>query len=299
MGESRLQSALSEVRAVLATTPSPVLRRNDLIAILRSHRDEWDLPRYVNARIFLDFLVAHAGVLKHELTFPGRTETLYQVRRCSDYVVANAAKARSYLSHFSAVFLHNLTDQVPKVIYVNQEQRPHVAKTGTLSQRAIEAAFSRPQRLSVNRAALNKIEICVLNGKHSGQLGTTEMLLDNTDEVRITDIERTLIDIAVRPAYSGGVSVVMDAYRRASPVVSVNRLIAYLRKLDYAYPYVRCVGYYIEQAGTYSNDQITMAEREAERKHSDLRFYLTYGMKDPVYVPRWNLFVPKEFRGLQ
>lgn len=34
-------------------------------------------------------------------------------------------------------------------------------------------------------------------------------------KIRVTDLERTLIDIAVRPAYSGGVFEVLEAFKNA------------------------------------------------------------------------------------
>ena len=40
--------------------------------------------------------------------------------------------------------------------------------------------------------------------------------------VRVTDLERTLIDIAVRPEYAGGVYEVLNVYRLAKGKVSAN-----------------------------------------------------------------------------
>lgn len=49
-------------------------------------------------------------------------------------------------------------------------------------------------------------------------------------KVDVTSIERTVIDIAVRPAYSRGVPHVLEAYKRARGRVSVARLTSLLAK---------------------------------------------------------------------
>jgi len=59
------------------------------------------------------------------------------------------------------------------------------------------------------------------------------------EPLEVTDLERTLIDIAVRPAYAGGVRPVLTAYLRSRSKVSVDRIAKLLRRLDYVYPFVR------------------------------------------------------------
>lgn len=61
----------------------------------------------------------------------------------------------------------------------------------------------------------------------------------------MTKLERTLIDIAVRPNYAGGVHHVLEAYAAAKSRVSVNVLLATLQKMEYVYPYHQVIGFYI------------------------------------------------------
>jgi hypothetical protein len=67
--------------------------------------------------------------------------------------------------------------------------------------------------------------------------------------VRSTSIERTLIDLTVRPACAGGVEHVLAAYRRARGRVCVRKLLAALRALDYVYPFHQAVAFYVQLAG--------------------------------------------------
>jgi hypothetical protein len=94
----------------------------------------------------------------------------------------------------------------------------------------------------------------------------------------------------VRPNYSGGIYEVLHAYEAAKDRVSVNRLMATLKKLDYTYPYHQAIGFYMEQAG-YSESVLKLVEK-MEIKYD---FYLTYKMKEPEYSERWKLYYPRGF----
>jgi len=127
----------------------------------------------------------------------------------------------------------------------------------------------------------------VLSGKCTHSLEVREMPIDTGTKIRVTDIERTLIDVTVRPMYAGGVERVLEAYRRARHKVSISKLIATLHKLDHVYPYHQAMGFYLERAG-YSRGDLT----DFKKARKEFDFYLAHDMRDPAYSDQWRLFHP-------
>ena len=54
--------------------------------------------------------------------------------------------------------------------------------------------------------------------------------------------------------------------------ISINKLSAMLKKLNFTYPYHQAIGFYLEKAGVYSESQIKIIEK-FQRKYD---FYLTH-----------------------
>jgi hypothetical protein len=106
-----------------------------------------------------------------------------------------------------------------------------------------------------------------------------------------TNLERTLIDITVRPAYAGGVGELLKAYRTARNRVSIDRLLGILDELTYVYPYHQAIGFLMQSAGYEPSDYAKLAAREREYD-----FYLAHGMEDPLYSKEWRLYYPRELK---
>jgi hypothetical protein len=83
---------------------------------------------------------------------------------------------------------------------------------------------------------------------------------------------------------------VRKAYELAKDKVSVEKLVAMLRKLAYTYPYHQAIGYYLDRAG-YEPGEVELLHQSP----MEFDFYLTHQMSQTDYVKKWRLFVPKGF----
>ncbi len=214
----------------------------------------------------------------------------YAVGQPSSFELGLSLRGGAYLSHASAVFLLGLNDQLPKTLYVNKEQTPKPAPSAPLAQDRIDRAFRASPRRSNYIYHFGETHYVLLSGKNTRDYGVEERPGPNGEPLRVTGLDRTLVDIAVRPTYSGGVFQVLEAYRTALGRLSVARILETLDRLDYVYPYHQVVGYYLEKAGLPKPETKPFKDRGLAWD-----FYLTHGLRDTEYVPAWRLHVPRGF----
>jgi len=291
MRNTRFNIAKDDITELFENHEQRTFSKSNISNILNTNRKFWRLSESLTIGKFIQLLLEHTKLKEHELQFPREKIVIYSWSDISVFELSSSIKGDPYLTHYTALFLHNLTEQIPKTIYVNIEQPEKPRSKSPLSQENIDKAFSRPQRVSKNIAVLYDYKVCRLNGKFTNKLGVTNIKGSQGEDLLVTDIERTLIDSVVRPAYSGGVFEVLKAFLRAKDKVSINKLTATLKKLDYVYPYHQAIGFYLEKAGVYNDSQIQLLKK-FDFKYD---FYLTHKMADIEYSKEWGIYYPKGF----
>lgn len=293
MRKESFKSAEQLIKNHLHTDNLKAYTTFDLTKIFQNKREEWNIADYRNQYHFMKFL-EDAKILKNIKLKHQSTATIKQIYGEPDASLFNIAltiKKDGYLSNYTAMQIHQLTLQIPKSIYVSYNKGhsyPINPNDIELEQSSIDSAFSKAQRMT---SEIYKSEIdntrfyFIQKGYIENNVGIT-----SENNYSYTDLERTLIDIAIRPAYSGGVFEVLEAYEIARDKVDIHKINEYLLKLNYIYPYHQLIGFYMTKAG-YDQKIID----DIFKKNIIYNFYLTYNMSNKEFDSKWKIFYPKGF----
>lgn len=296
---SRIQIAKPDIVKAFATGPR-VLRAQDVAAVFNQQREFWRLTKSTSLASFVRFMTEKTSLKPVRLAFPNRDVSGYTWGDVPLLETLLGLVESSYYSHYTALRIHGLTEQVPKTIYLSHEKSSGTAlgrkHPEPFDQKAIDSAFARPPRVSKNEIELQdeQVRVVLLEGAYQGGLGVAAGEVHLGGEraliLRYTGLERTLIDIAVRPFYAGGVFEVAKAFERSKDRLSVNTLAAMLQRMAFGYPYHQVIGYYLERA-KYKPSLVALFQRQPMERD----FYLTHDMRKTSYLSRWRLYVPQGF----
>jgi hypothetical protein len=118
----------------------------------------------------------------------------------SPFALTASLRKNGYLSHGTAAYLHKLAKTPPAAIYLNVEQSAKAIGNSPLSQLAIDRAFTGKQRHSKLSYENGNLKVMILAGKNTGRLGVEPCTHPEALGTKTTNLERTLIDITVRPS---------------------------------------------------------------------------------------------------
>ena len=228
--------------------------------------------------------ILHAN--KFEFEGKSKSQIRYWKTTADIYDIAVTLVPRAHLSHITALFLHGIIKKQPKFIYITSEQsqKQDRVQTCELEQDNIDYAFSKTQRQTITKCIYRSKEIIALNGMFTNNIGVIRV-----SGKPVTSLERTLIDITVRPSYGGGVSEVLKAFISAKDKIDVDLLISYLESINFTYPYHQSIGFYLEKAGYDAS--VVQAFKKREKLFD---FYLDYAIESRSYSHDWRLYYPKK-----
>ena len=277
-----------------------VFRTADIAHLLNENRNFWRLAQSTSLHDFISFMVDKTDLRRVHFPFPQREVVGYTWGRVSLLETLLHLVDRSYYSHYTALRIHGLTEQVPKTVYLNQEKPPSSAfgrnANTVYEQETIDQAFKKPPRATKNEIELplEQCRVVMLQSAYHEGLGIIDGTFNDGSErgfpIRYTDLERTMIDVVTRPFYAGGVAEVAKAFENAKGKLSVNKMSAKLKKMDFGYPYHQAIGYYLERAG-YKASLVDIFRRQPMVRD----FYLTHGLNKTTYCCEWRLYVPEGF----
>jgi predicted transcriptional regulator of viral defense system len=276
---------MSDEKIMTALSGSGVYSLSDLQNLFRLKRGEWSLSSF---SAFVKKLKSLGLVERNLIDSNGvQRKKLFTMDDFDHLECAGRFFNNSYLSHHTALFFNDLTEQIPKTIYVSYELSPVAGvKKGDLVQSGIDVSFSKPGREPEIFSFASR-SVVIHASKFSGLTG---VIKHGSGKFSFTDVERTLIDSAVNPNLSGGIYNVLNIFQQGRGVYSVDKLLEYLIKLNYTYPYHQVLGFLLERSGA-PEEQLSLFEKIGVR----YRFYLDREITEPVLSKRWNLIYPGDF----
>ena len=299
MRTSRIQIAKPDIVSEFSQH-GPVFRPRELSAIFNARRDFWRLAKSMTLTAFTRFMLDKTDLRHVRYDFPNRPVSGFTWGDVPTLETVLELVDGSYLSHFTAMRIHGLTEQLPKTVYFSKERSTDYwygrDDDEIFEQDAIDAAFRRPPRISHNAVTLpnGQGRLMMLEGAYQEGRGVISGAVnfggDRPLNLRYTDLERTLIDIVVRPFYAGGVFEVAKAFENARGELSGNAMLAMLKGMNFGYPYHQAIGYYLDRSG-YKPSVVNLYRRLPMERD----FYLAHGMESTRYIPRWRLHVPEGF----
>lgn len=281
-----------------------ILNRTTLIKMLDQLKSSTTVVQRTTLSTFTHYLVNILELFSEVSIFSEWKEN--KVKRyvstsvqVSPYEIALSLLSGSFLSHYSALFVHDLTLNNPKDIYINREQteKPVNKENAQLTQRRIDYAFSKEMRHTNQTYNFTyqhiQYRVHVLNAKNTKKTGIiTQHPIGFSKPIQVTNVERTLLDCMVRPKYSGGATEILEAFHHVQPKVDIQLLNQYLDKFNYIYPYEKALWFYLKKNQYSDTDIQVFKEKTIHGPFAALDFYLDYQIVDKKKDADIGIFYP-------
>jgi len=176
----------------------------------------------------------------------------------NEYAIGNHLTSDAVIGYWSALNIHGLTEQFPNKVYVQTQKN----KTNT-------------EIFGVNYQFI-KVRPYKMTGIIKTGIGTNQF--------RITDIEKTIIDCFDLPNYSGGFMELIRALNRTK--LSSKKMINYLEAINNK-AVIKRIGYLVELFDKKGFKQLIKYAKKQKSKNYDLLDI--YGSNEGKYNTEWRL----------
>jgi predicted transcriptional regulator of viral defense system len=153
-----------------------------------------------------------------------------------EFEIAMQLVKPAMISHYSAFYHHELTDQIPRDVFVSTIKGVYIPKTDKQSELKLDGVRYRIIQIIEDR----------FFGSTTAWKGEVSF--------RVTDLERTLLDGLAAPQYCGGFAEVLYGFREKQNILNIERLINYALRLDIAVS--RRLGWILDKLGI-ENEKIS------------------------------------------
>lgn len=179
-----------------------------------------------------------------------------------------------YISHYSAMDIHNMvTHPITKVFITTPKQE------------------YKKQRIAGNTI----FEFIYMNAKYIW--GVKNFWVTKSEQVRVSDIERTIIDCLYRPKYCGGILEIVKGLWIQKEKIDFNKLFNYVVKFNKAVV-IKRLGYILESLDLKDNDYLNKLKVRINNKYYVLDPLLT---TKETYKNSWKCIAnigPQEMKNI-
>ena len=173
------------------------------------------------------------------------SSTVPGITSAHEFEIAMALVDPAAISHWSALHYHELTEQVPRTVFV-------LTKTGTSVPRMRNAGSKRSNRGYLVRDTTYQF----IQVRTKRFFGTQKVWVGDA-RVSMTDRERTLLDGLSMPQYCGGFAEVLHAFQVGLDRLDIERITDYAVRLDTAT--AKRLGWVLERQGLDSSQVESLA----------------------------------------
>ncbi len=180
-----------------------------------------------------------------------------------EFEIATHLVRPSAISHFSAFHIHELTDQIPQIVYVSTptgSSLPRVHAGELFSYKGVRYQF-----ISVRKDHFFGIEHVWIGEA----------------QIPVTDLERTLLDGLIKPKYCGGFMEVLHAFTTRN--FDIKKITEYALRLDASV--AKRLGWVLEKIG-HRGEALTSLSTLPLKGFVKLD---TSGEKIGPYNKRWHI----------
>ncbi|MFA5033974.1 MAG: type IV toxin-antitoxin system AbiEi family antitoxin [bacterium] len=183
-------------------------------------------------------------------------------------------KENYYISHYSAMSIHNMITQPLSIVYVVSPVRHREKKVGIIRFKFV---YTEKQKI----------------------WGTASEWVTPQERVQVSNIERTIIDCLHIPEYCGGISEIAKGIWMSRDNIDYKKLYSYTNKFKKIVVSKR-LGFILETYGINKENIITLLNKDVKKHES-------YPLLDPVlpdagkYNKNWHLRInlnPEELKAI-
>ena len=190
-------------------------------------------------------------------------------------------RKKSFYSMSSVLNLLGISDFRENFIFLSQELPNKNLQKNSLSQIAIDTAFSKKYRRTQMIGKYKEKNIIFLTPKYTNYY---EIITDKEGN-HFSSINRAFVEIIVNVQYFKNSLNIIELFKPIKNKLDVNTIYTVLAVFDFIYPYFQCIGFYLHKIG-FKTEELQAFKSRVE----NLKFYTDKEQESYQYNEYWQMY---------